>query len=424
MPLHIDAGHLEAARTLLRNRSRARVLVAMSPQQPDMLVAALISAARQSGVDLELIVADLTGTFQFLDEAGVSDLTHGHSRVTSIAGSVPRTLSPYVDHLPNSLWDTDRLIAGGELSIDIVVARVVQGPRPDRVSLGHMIGYTSSALASSAVAGFEVVPESAGALAPFDVATDRASVLVSASAPERAVPKRSSITDEQAQIARHVASLVPDGATVQIGLGAVPTAVIDALQGKSDLGVHSGIIPGPLHSLMKSGVLTGSRKSKERGLHVATGVLSQGVRDTEWDDSLHLAPISETHSPAKLLEQQCLWAINSAFEIDLTGQVNAEYAGEVRIASGGGQTDFLRAAHISEGGGSVLALPSRTHTGASRIVAFTDSHKRVTSSGNDVDFVVTEFGIAVLRGKSADERRKNLTDVAHPDDRRRLRCAD
>ncbi|GCE44620.1 hypothetical protein I1A62_23080 [Rhodococcus sp. USK10] len=423
MQIDVNDTHIAAARSLLHNHSHATVLAAMSPQQPDALIAALVRIARRDDVELTLVVADLSGQFTFLDDTAVADLRAGRLRVVSVAGAVPRQLSPHVDHLPNSLWDVDRLIATGKLRIDILVARVVQGEQWDLVSLGHMIGYTPTALEIAPRVGFEVSPLGSGAIAPYNTRLDRATAIAFSHSHEPTTATVSPPTDEQKKIADNVATLIPDGVTVQLGLGAVPTAVIRALRGKSDLGVHSGVIAGPLQDLIRSGVVTGGRKSRDPGRHLATGVLSQGVRDSGWGPSLRLAPISETHSPRTLLGQERLWAINSAFEIDLTGQVNAEYAGKIRIASGGGQTDFLRAAHISNGGGSVLALPARTRRGVSRIVAFTDPDHRVTSSGNDVDYVVTEFGVADLRGKSAFERARNLISIAHPDDRDELRGA-
>lgn len=390
----------------------------MSPQQPDALIGAVIAVAAESGVELELVVADLTGTFRFLDASGVDAVTSGRLRITSIAGAIPRALSDHVDHVPTSLWDVDRSIASGAFPVDIVLARVVAAPRPDRVSLGAMIGYTPSALSTSAAAGFEVVGTgTCPAHAPFDVTADRATVSVWVEEELVAPAADDAVTPEQAQIGRHVAALVPDGATVQLGLGSVPTAVIGALRTRRDLGVHSGIVAAPLLDLIDSGVITGSRKSSDRGRHVVTGVLAPGVPPARWGSSLQMAPVSETHSPITLLGHERLWAVNSAFDIDLTGQVNAEYAGEFRIASGGGQTDFMRAAHVSAGGGAVLALTSRTKHGVSRIRRFTDPHIRVTLSGNDVDYVVTEFGVARLRDRSAAERRAALISIAHPDDR-------
>ncbi|SNT36153.1 acetyl-CoA hydrolase/transferase C-terminal domain-containing protein [Rhodococcoides kyotonense] len=422
MSVRISPDHERAARTLLRDRSRARVLVAMSPQQPDALVGAVIAVAAESEIELELIVADLTGAFGFLDASGVEAVIKGELRITSIAGAIPRLLSDYVDHVPTSLWDVDRSIASGAFAIDIVLARVAAGSTNEDVSLGSMIGYMPSALSTSASVGFEVVESGPrGAHAPFDIPIDRATALVRAENPttESETAKRAP-SPEHRRIGNQVATLIPDGATIQFGLGAVPTAVIGALHDKRDLGVHSGIMAAPLLELMDSGVISGAEKSRDRGIHVATGVLAANLPASRWGASLRLAPVSETHSPTTLLGHDRLWAVNSAFEIDLTGQVNAEYAGAFRIASGGGQTDFMRAAHVSEGGGAILAITSRTKHGESRIRQFTEPHVRVTLSGNDVDFVVTEFGVAQLRDRSADERRSALISVAHPRDRPNL----
>jgi acyl-CoA hydrolase len=137
--------------------------------------------------------------------------------------------------------------------------------------------------------------------------------------------------------------------------------------------------------------------------------------------SVTLRPLSQTHNPTTLARQRQLWAINSALEVDLSGQVNAEYVDGHRIASSGGQSDFVRAARLSEGGASVIALPSRTGKRLSRIVARLPERHRATSAAQDIDYVVTEFGAACLRSRTVRERAEALIGVAHPEVRDSLR---
>jgi acyl-CoA hydrolase len=191
------------------------------------------------------------------------------------------------------------------------------------------------------------------------------------------------------------------------------------LAGKRALGLHSGILSQPLQDLLRAGVITGTSKTLDPGLHVATGVLDDGSDDarSNWGPGVTLQPVTLTHAPARLLRQERLWAVNSAFEVDLAGQPNAEFVGGLRIASGGGQADFVRAAHNSLGGAAVLALPARTSAGRSRIVAHLSPPHVPTSPGSDVDVVVTEYGAAHLRGKTARQRALALISIAHPEDR-------
>jgi acyl-CoA hydrolase len=167
--------------------------------------------------------------------------------------------------------------------------------------------------------------------------------------------------------------------------------------------------------LAAAGVLAGAGKEVDPGRIVATGILGGSRR--RWGSEVLLRPISHTHDPQNLLALRCLWAINSAFEVDLAGQVNAEFVGGLRIACGGGQVDFVRAAHASREGSAVIVLPSRSRTGRSRIVAALDAGRAATTSGGDVDYVVTEYGTARLRGRTAEERRAELIAIAHPEDR-------
>jgi 4-hydroxybutyrate CoA-transferase len=196
--------------------------------------------------------------------------------------------------------------------------------------------------------------------------------------------------------------------------------VIGALAGKRDLGLHSGMLPARIRGCLDGAAFTGAAKTYEPGLHVATGVLDPTAEPSlAWGGNVRLAPISVTHSPRTLAALEHLWSINSAFELDLAGQVNAEFAAGARVASGGGQSDFMRAAHLSPGGAAVLALPSRSRDGSPRIVPRLAT-PHLTATAADLDYVVTEQGVAKLRGASACERAEALIAVAHPGDRAEL----
>ncbi len=238
---------------------------------------------------------------------------------------------------------------------------------------------------------------------------------------ERLVAARAAADPAQLEIGRLVASLVPDEATLQLGLGAVPEAIVPQLSGKKSLGLHSGIFMPSLCALIANGTITGRAKSRDTGLHIATGIMDAGgAHASSWGPATELAPVRQTHHPAALLSQERLWAINSALEVDLAGQVNSEFADGVRIASGGGLADFASAGHFSEGGASVIAVPSQTRDGRSRLVAHLGARIQPTLPGQAVDFVVTEHGIARLRGKPVSERAQALIEVAHPAHRQTL----
>lgn len=218
----------------------------------------------------------------------------------------------------------------------------------------------------------------------------------------------------EAQIAAHVASLVEDGATIQIGLGALPAAILSALGGHRDLGLHSGLLTAEVAALAEAGVITNARKRVDPGVMTA-GLLSGDealMRWAEQADTLALRPCSHTHALSTLARIDRFVAINSAIEVDLTGQVNAEIAGGRYVGAVGGAADFLRGAAASAGGKGIIALPS-TARGRSRIVSALSGP--ATTARADVGFVVTEFGVADLRHATLEERRARLRAIAHPD---------
>jgi 4-hydroxybutyrate CoA-transferase len=419
-----DQGHLDAAAALLRGREQATVLSAMWPGQPDRLLAAILAESRARDIGLTLLIADVSARWSFLDDRSEQRLSDGSLRLVTLAGGVPRRLSSAVEYYPDSLYEVDRYIASGQIAADIFVARVSQRTVASGFTLGTMVGYSPAALARIGPAGFEVGHRESPVGKQAVIERERPMVTCPAGQPAGAGhPGRPAATSAaHDKIGRLAAGLLPDDATLQLGLGAVPEAVVPHLAGKRSLGLHSGIFPASLQPLVASGAITGARKSYGQGLHLATGVLSWGPRTGPRDDDgrLRLVPVSVTHSPEVLGQQHRLWAVNSAFEVDLLGQVNAEYAGQVRIASGGGQADFFRAAHRSDGGGAVLVLPARTKDGHSRIVADLGCSQRVTSVGADIDYVVTEFGVARLTAATASERARRLIAIAHPEDRETL----
>jgi acyl-CoA hydrolase len=412
-----------AANALLPDGSnRVTILASMYPQQPDELLAGVVSAARERRVALTLLVADLTGAYRFLDGHARADVQSGRLQLVALAGAVPRDLSDHVGHYPISLWELDRRLGDGSVAFDVFVARVQGEVHAAEVGYGRMVGYTPTALARSARVGFEVAGSAAPSAHAPTIRLDRADVVFAAqSAPPEIAPPRPP-TDAVDRIAELVGSLIPHGATLQLGLGTIPAALVPHLLGKRDLGIHSGTLPASLQDLIRAGAATGARKSRDAGVHVATGVLDDGPIG-DWGPDLRLEPISVTHAPRLLLEQKRLWAVNSAFEIDLAGLVNAEYVDGARVASAGGQTDFFRAAHLSEGGASVLALPSRASGGRPRIVGRLPADHIAASTSAELDYIVTEHGIAELTGASAHQRAERIVAVAHPDDRAALASA-
>ncbi len=224
-------------------------------------------------------------------------------------------------------------------------------------------------------------------------------------------------------IGRHVASLIEDGSTLQMGIGAIPDSVMKYLRDKNDLGVHTEMFSDGMIELVDEGIINGEKKTLHPGKIVAGFVL--GTKKSY--DYLDNNPIFEFHpqeyvnDPFIIAKNEKMVAINSAIEIDLTGQVCADSIGTNLFSGIGGQVDFVRGATHSEGGKPIIALPSTTKDGkVSRITPTLRPGAGVVTSRGDVHYVITEYGIAQLWGKTIQERAKQLIDIAHPDFRDQL----
>jgi acyl-CoA hydrolase len=225
---------------------------------------------------------------------------------------------------------------------------------------------------------------------------------------------------EQA-IARHVGRYIEDGSTIQIGIGAIPDAVMASIGDRRDLGLHSGLISDRIADLMESGAMTNARKPIDTGIAVACSVLGtpRVYRFVHRNPALKLFTLMHTHRSEVLCRLGRIVSINSAVEADLTGQINAEVAAGVYVGAVGGQGDFVRGAQLAAGGRSVIAMPATAGNGKhSRIVARLSGP--VTTARSDADIIVTDFGAAELRGQPLAERVRRMIAIAHPDFREPL----
>lgn len=228
--------------------------------------------------------------------------------------------------------------------------------------------------------------------------------------------------DVQMAIGRNVAELVDDGATLQMGIGAIPNAVLSCLHNHKDLGVHTEMFSDGLLPLVEKGVITNKYKAKHRDKIVSTFLIgSQKLYDFVDDNPLiRMLDCDYVNSTHIIRQNPKTTAINSAIEIDLTGQVCADSIGHMLYSGVGGQMDFIRGASLSEGGKPIIALPSTTKRGESRIVAQLKPGAGVVTTRAHVHYVATEYGVANLYGKSLKQRAKALIEIAHPNHREAL----
>jgi 4-hydroxybutyrate CoA-transferase len=232
--------------------------------------------------------------------------------------------------------------------------------------------------------------------------------------------------DVQLAIGRHLAELIPDGATLQLGIGGIPDAVLCALTGRKDLGIHSEVVSDGILDLVERGVITGARKTVNRGKIVVAFLNgTQRLYDFAHDNPMvEMRPVDYTNDTQVILRQNNMIAVNSALEIDLTGQVCAESIGPKIYSGVGGQMDFLRGAALSKGGKPIIALASTAKSNTvSRIVPTLQPGAGVTTSRAHVHYVATEYGVVNLHGLDLSERALALIGLAHPTFRADLKRA-
>jgi len=325
-----------------------------------------------------------------------------------------------VDLLPCHLSDIPPLIAAGVLRVDVVITQLSQRARTGELSFSTVNGYVGSALPTARVVIAEVNDQAPWTYSRYPIDRQQIDVTVRTSRPlVQSASRPSSATD--LRIAERVVDLVPDGSVVQLGIGAIPNAVATGLTRRRDIALHTGVIGDAIVDLIESGAVTNAHKPVDPGVSVTGGLIgTQRLFDFAHENlSLRVDPVTYTHDPELLRQLPRFTAINSALEVDLTGQVGAEVAGDAYVGIIGGQVDFARGALSADGGRSIIALPARTASSRSRIVARIESGV-VTTARSDADLVVTEYGTAELRGRSIPDRVRRLIAIAHPDDREPL----
>lgn len=225
------------------------------------------------------------------------------------------------------------------------------------------------------------------------------------------------ITSTEIKIAEHIEPLIPNRATIQAGIGSIPDAVMPMLKGKRDLGIHTELLSLGMIHLIESGAVTNRSKNIDRNHSVATFSKGPSYVYDFLDDNpmVQMRAVDYTNDTANIRRNDYTVSVNSAVEIDISGQVAAESIGSRVISGVGGQMDFVRGASLSKGGKAIIAMPSTTKKGESKIVPYLKQGAAVTTTRNHVQFVVTEFGIADLRGKTLTERAAELIGIAHPD---------
>lgn len=327
----------------------------------------------------------------------------------------------HIDYLPCFLSEIPLLFRRGLKKIDVALIQVSPPDAHGYVSLGVSVDIARAAVECAKIVIAQINPQMPRVHGNGFVHVDDIDFAVEYEAPLHE-SARKPLSDIELRIGREVASLVEDGATLQLGIGAIPNAVAENLTGHKDLGLHTEMWSDGALSLLKKGVINNSRKAFHPGVTTSAFVIGSRALYDFIDDNMSTINLETTYInyPINIMRNPKVTAVNSAVEIDLTGQVCADSVGSKVISGVGGQMDFIRAAALSEGGKPIFAMSARSPKGASRLVAQLKRGAGVVTTRAHVHFVATEYGVVNLFGKSLGERAKALIGIAHPEDREQL----
>jgi len=390
-----------------------RVFVGTGCAQPEALVNALVERSATL-VDTEIVHLLTLGDAPYADKR----LTR-HFRVNSffISKNVREVIQDGLgDYTPIFLSDIPRLFTSGQLPIDVALIQVSPPDERGLCSLGISVDIVKSATENAGLVIAEVNPAMPRTLGNSFISVHDIDVLVPVEKPIIEVPPAEP-TEENRKIGEFVAALIEDGSTIEFGIGAIPQSVVPFLKGKKNLGIHTEMFTDSIIDLIESGAVTGDRKTMDRGKIVASFCMGSKKLYDYIDNNPMFAfhPTEHVNDPFVISRQHKQIAINVALEIDLTGQVCADSLGSNFYSGIGGQVDFNRGAARSPGGKAIIALPSTAKDDTvSRIQPTLSNGAGVVTTRGDVHYVVTEYGVAYLHGKSVQERAIALISIAHP----------
>ena len=400
--------------------SRKRILIGSGTAEPGRLVDAMVTHGNHLEAN-EIVHLMTLGSAPYVQPGLEQRFRH---TAFFIGANVRQAVQEgRADFMPVFLSEIPLLIASGRVGIDVALIQVSPPDRHGFVSLGVSVDIVRAAVDTASVILAEVNPNMPRTLGDSFLDVDRISALIPVDEP---LPERhpEPLDDVVRAIGRNVASLIPDGATLQMGIGKIPDAVLAALTDRRDLGVHTEMLSDGVMDLAEAGVITGRRKNFLPGKLVTSFVM--GTRRLyEWihdNPLIEMRPSLFTNDPFQISRNDNMVAINAALAVDLTGQVAADTVRGKFFSGIGGQVDFIRGAARSKGGKPIIALPATAKGGSvSRIQSVFEEGTGVVTSRGDIHYVVTEYGIADLWGKNIAQRVDALVGIAHPDFRAELR---
>ena len=394
-------------------KSGNRVVVGHAAGIPNLVLEALADHC-QDYENVEMVHMFTLGAMRYMNPGMEKHFRHN---ALFVGGNARKAVEEKrADFTPVFFHEVPRLFREGVLPVDVALVQVSRPNAEGYCSYGVSCDYSKPAVECA-----KVVIAEANDQMPFIgvdnlVHVSKLTKIVEVSYPLFELPK-GQIGDIEKAIGANCASLIPDGATLQLGIGSIPDAVLLSLKHKKDLGIHTEMFSDGIVELVEAGVITGAKKALHKGKMIATFLMgTQRLYDfANNNPNVELYPCDYVNDPTVIAKNSDMISINSCLEVDLMGQVVSESIGLRQYSGVGGQVDYVRGARMGHGK-SVMAMPATAAKGTvSRIVPFLAQGAAVTTSRNDVDYVVTEFGVSALWGKSLRERAKALIAIAHPD---------
>lgn len=420
--MNIEPKYVSAEEAVGLVKSGDRVFLHGSAATPLYLISALLARTGEV-TNVELVSISTYGKIEF-DRPGVKESFYFNSMFVS--GNIREWAnSQYGGFVPVFLSEIPNLFERGYLPLDVAIVHVSPPDRHGYCTLGTSADIAISAVRHARKVIAQVNPRMPRVLGEgiFHISSFDALVWVEAELPE--VNYAETVDPVAVKIGEHVATLIEDGSTIQMGVGAIPNAILATLSGHKDLGVHTEMFSDGLIPLVQSGVVNNSRKKVNPGEVVSSFILgTRKVYDFVDDNPyVHCKDVAFVNDVAVIRQNPKVVAINSAIEIDITGQVCADSIGTYQYSGIGGQMDFMRGSALSEGGKPIIAIPSVTRKGISRIVPFLNEGAGVVTTRGHIHYVATEYGVVNLYGRNLEQRARLLTSIAHPDHRNMLERA-
>ncbi|MCF6361566.1 MAG: 4-hydroxybutyrate CoA-transferase [Cyclobacteriaceae bacterium] len=412
---------LSAAQAVGLIKSGDRVYIHSAAATPQVLVKAMVGRASEfKGVEIYHLHTEGDASYtniEYKDSFHLNALFLAPNARGAVADG-------RADFIPSFLSEVPIMFRRGRIPLDVVLIQVSPPDKHGYCSLGVSIEATLAAMEVAKTIIAQVNPQMPRTHGDGQIHISQLSAYCVYDEPIQE-HKPHALTDIELQIGKHVAGIIEDRATLQVGIGAIPDAVLNFLGNHKDLGVHTEMFSDGILPLVDAGVITGKYKARHQGF-IVTGFLLGTKKLYDFVDDnpmVRVKDIEYVNDASVIRKNPKVTSINSAIEIDITGQVCADSIG-TRIYSGvGGQMDFIRGASLSEGGKPIIALPSRTKKGLSKIVPFLKQGAGVVTTRAHVHYIATEYGIVDLYAQTLRERAKRLIKISHPDDREMLERA-